>query len=473
MMKYKWSYVLGIILASIGLVVRLLTFIGAGTPLPATPSAAADTPPNVILIIVDAVRAGHVSAYGYERPTTPNLDALIAAEGALFEDAATSSPWTCPSNAAIMTGRSPSRVGATWETINNTVPAQEQTLAEYLHDAGYYTAGFISSVYCMKGAIGFGQGFDHYDDSFSDRPTSDKARAEEVNDLVIDWLDNTWTPTLSGTQPLFLLAYYFDPHSWYDPLPPYDTLYDMDYTGSITPAVFGDGETAMTGELQLTERDVEHVVALYDGEITYWDFHLEALLSHLDTVGLLQNSLIVVTTDHGEMLGEHEQWAHAGSLYEEVIRIPLLMRYSGVITPGLRIDTPVQSMDLMPTILDYAGISLPTNLQAVSLRPLLTSPTATITRPIFSEVDAITDPNHNLYWTAPRDDLRSIRQQDWKLIHHIGRLDRDELYRLEPASLYEQENLIQEEPEQASQLRSQLFQWFALYRNLLPFGRRP
>jgi arylsulfatase A-like enzyme len=476
-MTIKHRYVYGFVALIMG--ISFLGCLTTSVDQRSTTTAAAGAPiapgsslPNVILIIVDTLRSDHVSAHGYSRPTTPNLDTLIAAEGVLFHSASVSAPWTCPSNAAVMTGRSASAVGSTWETIGKTIPPGEHTLAEHLYDAGYYTAGFTSGPYCVNGALGFDQGFDRYDDSFAANTSPNKARAEEVNDLVIDWLDNTWVAGLGGTKPLFLFVYYFDPHTWYDPPPPYDTLYDPDYSGPLTPELFGHGQTAKSGELVLSERDLEHLVALYDGEITYWDFHLGQLLNHLNGINLLENALVIITADHGEMLGEHGEWSHAGSLYEEVLRVPLLMRYTGVITPGMKINTPVQTMDLMPTVLDYINIPISDELQALSLRSVIEGTAATNTRSIFSEVDGITDPNHSLYWAAPRDDLRAIRQDEWKLIYHRGQYDGDELYQLKPNSLYETDNLIQQQPDRVRQLHFDLLSFFFPQRIYLPFGQK-
>lgn len=423
--------------------------------------------PNIIVIIADTLRSDHLSTYGYGRPTTPNLSAYIADQGVRFDQATTTSPWTCPSNAAMATGRLPSTVGSTWATIANTVPPQETTLAEHLHDAGYYTAGFISTAYCVKASIGFDQGFDHYDDHYVNDPNPEYVRAADINNMVFDWLDTTYTPTISGTQPLYLFLYYFDPHTWYNPPPPYDTLYDPDYTGPITPAVFGHGETAISGELTLSPADLDHLKALYDGEITYWDDQLAQMLDRLDQLDILDNAIIVVTTDHGEMLGEHDKWSHGGSLYEETLRIPLLMRYTGVITAGLTITNPVQNMDLMPTILDYVGLPLPNNLQAVSLRPLIEgqSPPG---RPLYSEVDALNDLSDPLYIFAPRDSLRSLHQEQYKLIAHLNNPQANELYLLEPHSPYETDNLAQQEPDRLTLMRQTLFDWFFPHCLYLP-----
>jgi arylsulfatase A-like enzyme len=432
-----------------------------------SPTGTVSSPPNIVLIIVDALRSDHVSAYGYHRGTTPNLDALISDQGVRFQNATTTSPWTCPANAAIMTGRTPSSLGVSWETMANSIPEEAVTLAEYLHDAGYYTAGF-ANTFCVKGRLGFDQGFDLYDDSLSDHKSSNKARANVVNNLVINWLETTWAPELSGTQPLFLFIYYFDPHTWYDPLPPYDTLYDATYTGTLTAEVYRDGQDVVSGQIVPTTRDIEHLIALYDGETTYWDAHLGQMLAHLEGMHLLDNALIVVTADHGEMFGEHDQWAHGSSIYEEVLRVPLLMRYTGIISPGLVVETPVQSMDLMPTIIDWVGLPIPTDLHATSLRSLTQGGTSSIARAVFSEVDALNLPDHPLYWTASRVDLRAIRRAEWKLIHYVGDWDADELYLLQVSSPYETDNLVLSEPDLTCELRQDLLYWFDIHSIYLP-----
>jgi arylsulfatase A-like enzyme len=439
-------------LSPLFLLLIVIWSVSPRSPMVETITAAAPSEqPHVIFIVVDTVRPDHVSAYGYERNTTPNFDGRIADQGVLFTAASTTSPWTCPANAAMLTGRFPTTLGSTWATIGNSIPAAEHTLAEQLQEAGYYTAGFTSGPYCVKGDLGFNQGFDLYDDSFTSHPSPSKARAEELNDLFFDWLDTSWTLVISGTQPLFLFLYYFDPHTWYDPPPPYDALYDPDYDDPMTAALFGHGQTAKSGDLEITERDLTYLEALYDGEIAYWDYHLGQLLDRLETLNLLDNALILITSDHGEMFGEHDEWSHAGSLYEEVTRVPLVMRYSGVITAGATIDAPVYNMDLMPTILDYVGLPIGPQVEAMSLRPFIEGHEPLTDRLIFAEVDKITDPNHGLYWAAPRFDLRTGRLGPWKRIHHVGHPSQDGLYFLNDHSQYEVENLINEEEETAVQ----------------------
>jgi arylsulfatase A-like enzyme len=444
-------------------------FSALGSHALAAPAArcarAGSNKPNVILIIVDSLRSDHISANGYLRPATSYLDAWVASQGVSFQDATSPAAWTYPAGAAIMTGQSPFRLNATWD--NTTLPTDVTTLAEYLHDAGYYTAGFVSTGFLSMGR-GFARGFDKYDDSVAFHPTSYQGVAEELGSLALSWL-TMWTQQ-ALSQPLFLFLYYIDPHTWYYPLSPYDTLYDSTYSGTLTPQVFRDSQDIVSGQIVPTQRDVEHLLALYDGEISYWDAHLGQVFSELQSYQLFNDALVIVTSDHGEAFGEHGEWTHGNCLYEEVLRVPLIMRYAGVISPGTKVTTPVQNMDLMPTILDWLGIPIPAHLDAVSLRPLVDGSSPTTARDIFSELDGINDPSHWAYWNAPRDHLRCVQRDGWKYIHHMNRTSADELYQLKLSSVYEADNLITSESARAQELRQAVLNWFGIppYQTHIP-----
>jgi arylsulfatase len=412
--------------------------------------------PNVVLVVVDALRADHVSANGYAREVTPNLDRLVAGEGVTFRQASTASPWTYPANAAVMTGRLPFRLNATWD--NTTLPPGELTLAEVLQRAGYATAGFVSAPFTRGVPNGFGQGFQVYDDWVAHQNVLESnLLAGVINARAQTWL-NSWS---GGTQPLFLFLYYFDPHTWYNPPAPYDLRYDPSYTGALTPGVYRNGEDVVGGKLVPTPRDVEHLLALYDGEIAYWDAMFGSMLDYLRGRGLLDNTLLLVTSDHGDMFGEHGKWTHGNCLYEEVLRVPLLMRHSGVIPKGVVVEAPAQSMDIMPTILDWLSLDVPDGLDGVSLRALAEGRSAP-DRDVFSEIEGSSVPGHWAYWLAPRSDLRSIRRGSYKYIHHVREGSADELYLLKAASPYETENLISLDPVTAQQMRQALFARFRI-----------
>jgi arylsulfatase A-like enzyme len=432
----------------------------AESPVP-SPTTVNPPPKHIILIVVDSLRSDHTSAYGYFRHTTPNLDVLVAAKGIRFDHAISTAPWTCPAVAAIQTGLNPNSLNFSFETMGKSIPNSANTLAEYLQQAGYYTAGF-STTYCTQGRLGFSQGFDLYDDTFSNRLSDHKALAEEVNQHILAWLDNEWLSRFSAESPLFLFEYYFDPHVWYDPPPPYDQRYDTGYFGPLTPQGYGIGHSVVSGEIQPTARDVEHLKALYDGEIAYWDEYLGKMLVALEERHLMDNTLLVITADHGELFGEHQKWVHMNSVYEELLRVPLLIRYDGVIPAGSIIHGPVQNYDLMPTILEWAGISIQGEMQAVSLKSQILTGSENLTRFVFAEVNGLTDKKSPLYWDAPRKPIYSIEQNGWKLIHTLGDSKLDELYNLQEYSQYETENLTQTHPDRAISLWQTLITWFNL-----------
>jgi arylsulfatase len=419
---------------------------------------ATNSRPHVILILVDALRADHTSANGYHRTTTPNLDDRLLNHGVSFTRARTPSPWTGPANMAIMTGYYPYHLNATWD--HTVLPATIPTLAEMLHEAGYFGAGFVSNAFLSQ-SRGFSRGFDVYDDALAFNPTSFQGVAAALNGRVFSWL-------ASGPPepaPLFLFVYYVDPHTWYHPVPPFNTLYDETYTGNLHPEVYRDGQDVVADVISPSERDVEHLIALYDGETAYWDYYLGELLAELENQQLLDNSLVVVTADHGQAFGEHGRWTHGNGLYEEVLRVPLLVRYPGLITPGQTIDDPVLNMDLMPTILDFAGVQTPPGLHATSLRPILQQATPVLYRDSYAEIDGVRNPGHWAFWNAPRGDLCCIVRDDWKLIHHLDQPEADELYSLSPSPLYERVNQIATLPQLAAELRDALFERFHLPRH--------
>jgi arylsulfatase A-like enzyme len=422
-----------------------LSGLAASSALLSTVAQPLDAPANIVLVFADAVRLDHVSSYGYGRATTPNLDAYLASQGARFSQATTACPWTYPSNAAFFTGREPISLEANW---NNTVlPDGVQTLAGYLKSAGYYTAGFVSAPF-IRGSLGFSAGFDVYDDSLAvGHATSYQGIAGELSAQALNWLANSW----AGGQPLFLCLYFFDPHTWYHPPAPYDTLFAPPYAGSVTPAAFRDAQDVVAGQLVLQADDLAHIQALYDGEIAYFDHHLGNLLGYLDDNHFLDNAVVAFTSDHGDSFGEHGVWTHGSSLYEEALRVPLLLRYPGVVSPGLVVGDPVHSGDLMPAILEWAGVPLAPEIEAVSLRPLAEGQTQPA-RDIFGELDGEPNPAGWAAWNAPYENLRCLRRGAWKYIHHVGFTELDELYQVEATAPYERQNVLADEPAIAGDL---------------------
>lgn len=424
--------------------------------------------PNIIFVIFDALRADHVSAYGYPRLTTPVIDSRLAAKGVLFSEATALSSWTKTSNASMLTSMLPMELFAEWEEADAPLLRSKTLLAEYLRDDGYATAGFIDSWY-MRPQFGFDQGFDAYEIAGVD--------GDSINNLAMNWLDKNGYELGHSNSPLFLFLYYYDPHSWYVPPPPFDTLFDPDYTGSLTGELYGHGKDVISGDLVLSERDREHLLALYDGDIAYSDHLFDRMLDDLEKRGLLENSLIVFSSDHGEMFGEHDKWLHHNALYEEVLRVPLIFRYSEVLPEGQVFDVPVDHLDVVPTILDLAGISIPPHLRGRNLVPLMTGTQPSLPeRPIYAVMAGENDPDGNAYWIAPRQNLYSIKDDGYKLIHQqqsdpAG----NELFAVEAETIFERANVAGTEPERAAAMWDGLREQFSIPTEFLflPFVERP
>jgi arylsulfatase A-like enzyme len=287
-----------------------------------------------------------------------------------------------------------------------------------------------------------------YNDSVANWPVHMNGQAAQINTLGQTWLDG-W----AGDKPLFLFLYYFDTHTWYKPPAPYDTLYDPTYEGTVGPEIYQNGERVVMGSLELTPRDVEHLIALYDGELAYFDARLGEMFAYLKGKGILDNAVIAMTADHGEMFGEHDLWTHGNCLYEETLRVPLLLRHTAAPRPGVKLDAMAQNMDIGPTMLDWAGALDGTQLDGISLRPAMEGATPGA-RDIYSEIEGVTNPLHWAYWLAPRDSLRSARRENYKYIHHIGNDAADELYVVGKNSIHEGTNVIASEPAKAAELRA-------------------
>jgi arylsulfatase A-like enzyme len=424
--------------------------------------------PHIIFVVFDALRADHVSAYGYSRQTTPTVDSRLADKGVLFSEATALTSWTKPSNASMLTSMLPMELFADWEVTNSPILDRQMMLAEYLRGAGYNTAGFIDSWF-MRANFGFAQGFDTYEIVGVD--------GDSVNHLAMTWLDAYGYQSGNSNGPLFLFLYYYDPHSAFVPPPPFNTLFDPDYTGPITGEIFGHGQDVVSGDLILSVRDLEHVIALYDGDIAYSDHFLNIMLDDLDQRGLLENSLIVFSSDHGQMFGEHDKWIHRNSLYEEVLRVPLIFRYDGVLPEGAVFNMPVDHLDVTPTILELAGIPIPPSMRGRSLAPLMTGKEDPFQeRPIYALMAGETDPDGDGYWIAPRMNLFSIKDDGYKLIHQQqSKPESNELYWVEPQSIFEGEDVATNQPDKAAAMWNDLQKQFSIPTEFLflPVVERP
>ena len=310
---------------------------------------------TVLLVTLDTTRADHLGVYGYERrPTSPNLDAF-AEDALVYENMIASGVWTLPSHASIFTGKFVTSHGARndregpllladaieapegWRRWRlRTISPEQVTLAELLAQAGFATGAVVGGPY-MKRVFGLARGFDHYDD---DGITTVAGRpAEEVTSSALDWLARS-----SGRR--FLFLNYFDPHSPYRP--------PDEFARPFLPE--GTEPDAPEPELRIQRR-------LYDAEIRYMDHHLGRLFEGLRELGLYESALIIVTGDHGELLGEHGFTAHGGIPLQGVIHVPMIVRDPDPEAPRGRTKAWVSLADVFPLVLERLGLPIPDDIQ--------------------------------------------------------------------------------------------------------------
>jgi arylsulfatase A-like enzyme len=359
-------------------------------------------PPNLLLISIDTLRADHLGCYGYPRPTSPFLDRL-ASQGVLFENAHTTAPWTLPSHTSLFTGLYPSQHGVVTDEV--ALPPEVPTLAESLQAQGFATAGLASGIY-LGGRFGLGRGFDHY----VVFPTRDKSggtatklsATERVSSGALDWL------AAQPRRPFFLFLHYFDIHSDYLPQPRFAALFAKPYQGPVT-GTSGQLRAFLRRKIDFDPQDRAHLIDLYDAEIRQLDQALEELFEKLDAHGDLANTIVVVTSDHGEEFFDHGGVFHGRTQYQEMLRIPLIIIGPGI-PKGRRSDRPVSLVDLMPTLLTLGGVPAPTSVSGLDLAPLWKAPgDGWPERALFAEANRTIDGN------IPR---RAMRNGRWKLVVH-------------------------------------------------------
>ncbi|MCL6583010.1 MAG: sulfatase-like hydrolase/transferase [bacterium] len=360
------------------------------------------SPPNLMVITVDTLRADRLGCYGYKRIKTPQIDAL-ASEGVLFEWAFTPTPTTLPAHASIFTGTYPITHGL---RSNGTFALSEAalTLAELLKQQGYETAAFVSA-YVLDSRFGLDQGFNIYNDDLTSGVSAamlqKERRAETVTRAAVQWLGSR-----KKEVPFFLWVHYYDPHTAYDPPQPFKDVY------AHSP---------------------------YDGEIAYTDSWIKVLINKLKEQGIYDQTLIVLSGDHGEALGDHGEDTHGIFLYEATLHVPLIFRYPPRVLKNTRISSLVRLIDIAPTLLDILGQKAPQGMQGVSLLPLLSGQKKDLNLVLYCETDY---PRFTYGWSP----LEGLRTAQWKYI----RAPESELYNLanDPA---EAKNLIQKEKKLAEQ----------------------
>lgn len=334
----------------------------AVSALPAAPTEA----PNVLLIVMDTVRAQNLSLYGYAQPTSPQLERL-ARSGVQFDQAVATAPWTLPSHASMFTGRYPQELSADFlKPLDATYP----TLAETLRARGWLTAGFVANTYYCGYEHGLARGFVHYEDyrasltellisssllravthnaplrrMLGNQQVLTRRTAAELNNDFLSWLART--PD-APRRPFFAFLNYYDAHEPYLPPGAKD-----DSPLSRWPHEHTLRTARLLNRERLSERDNQAEIAAYDRAIAYLDHQLGRLFDELARRDLLRRTLVIITSDHGEAFGEHGHYGHADNLYLPLLRVPLLVIAPGRVPAGLRVNAPVTLRDLPATILE-------------------------------------------------------------------------------------------------------------------------
>ncbi len=345
--------------------------------------------PNVILITIDTLRADHLGCYGNPTMITPSMDSL-AAGGATFSKVTAQVPLTLPSHTSILTSTYPPIHGVR-DNARYRFSDDLPTLAEILRDNGYLTAAFVSA-FVLDSRFGLDRGFEVYDDRIQNQAYfyfssasppfaiavafkvlglapehKPERKADKTTGAVIEWLEQH-----AGNR-FFLWIHYFDPHGPLNPPPPYDTLYLPDGADPVEFRANAERYASLLGQIDsrmLTCEEIEGIQSLYEGEITFTDHHVGLLLERLQNLGIADRTLLVLTADHGQSISEHDYIGHSMELYREIMRIPLILNYPGRIPAGTTVDHAVQSIDIMPTILDLLGIEPPGTCRGISLLPM-------------------------------------------------------------------------------------------------------
>ena len=326
-----------------------------------------EQPRAAILIVVDALRADHLGVYGYARPTSPNLDAW-AREGRQFDRAYSTSTWTLPSFASLHTGQFPSRHRAGIAGFDgpdpiaaNRLGTDVPTLAEAFAERRLITGAVVNNP-LLEPSFGLQRGFQTYD------YPQDSVRAVRGADQMVDralTLIDQWR-----NQSFFLLIHFIDPHLDYDAPPPFRGRFSSAFDSQLKLPI-RDLNLLRHHLGAFTDQDREFITAAYDEEVAFVDAQLGRLRSALATRGMLDRSLIVVTADHGEELFEHGGFEHGHAMWEEVVRVPLIIWGPGVIAG--REASPVSLADIAPTMLEWADVPRRPHLDGLSLWPNLTT----------------------------------------------------------------------------------------------------
>jgi len=391
--------------------------------------------PNFLVITLDTTRADRLSCYGYDRPTTPNLD-LLAEESTFYREAYSTSAWTLPAHASLFTGKFVTAHGARYRSDGpfilsagldrekgldvyraNSISRDEVTLAQILSEAGYATGAVVAGPW-LKRVFGLDKGFSLYDER--DIQTLQGRPAPSVTESALRWLNE------NDNRPSFLFLNYFDAHTPY-------AIHEEFVRRYIPPAMSLENEALLSPpQIQLVRN------AMYDSEINFADAAIGTLFDGLRRQGRYDSTCIVITADHGELLGEHNQYGHGKNLFQEVVRIPLFIKYPAGDHPPSEPDRRIQILDLFPMMVERAGLTVPSGIQGKAPE--------TPGRPIIAEtypLEAVsTRGTYQCLWDGPHKFVLNSKGN-----HALYDLSAD------PG---EQRNLANDQPDRAQELQNRL-----------------
>jgi arylsulfatase A-like enzyme len=377
---------------------------------------------KVILVYMDTLRADHLGCYGYRFDTSPDVD-RFADEGVLFESAYPTDVPTQPSFTSALSGQRGIRTGVVSHSPTEDLADRVPWLPHIVSAGGIETAA-VSTLYLMKKY--FARGYNTYMNPVAgDRSKTQQITGEEINSYATQWLKANYN------KDFFLFVHYWDPHCLYLPPRKYRRMF---YKGNPTDRknksrevcrrqivwVFGERHVEV---LRKGITDLKYVVAQYDGEIRYVNDCFARLVGALQELGIYDETLVILTSDHGESMGEHQLYFDHFDVYEPTARVPLILRWPKRLPAGKRVKALVQNIDMAPTILQVFGIKAPSEFQGRSLLPLATGKTTKGYQAVYC--------NQGL-WRA----RRMMRNRRWKLIKTIDK----SFWESPPVELYDLQN---------------------------------
>ncbi len=436
-------------LLTAGMAVTLILLAGIGLYLTACWSGD-DTGEgtNVLLIVVDTLRADKLGCYGNGLGLTPHMDAF-ASEGVLFKNAFSHAPWTLPSFASMLTSTYPAQHGAGGSLPARTTSGLKggftslrpgiRTLGETFQDAGYRTGAVVNVLFVTKD-FGMERGFDDLDYVSSENNQQHLLRtAEKTTDTALNWIRK------KDNKPFFLLVHYFDPHLAYEPPEEFRRKYALEGDREGRGLLFGNRKDIVEyrrGNYILGKNKIERLEALYHGEVAFTDREVGRLLAELGKDRLAPNTLVVITSDHGEEFYDHGGFEHGHTLYDELLHIPLMIRLDGRIPAGTVVEPAVRHLDLAPTICRLTGLESEKQHEGLDLMPLMKNGAPGDDRPVFCEGN---------FWGPTRFSRRAGRYKT--IVHTPG--GRTEIYDLvsDPG---EKTNLAGRDPDLTNRLKADL-----------------